>query len=65
MFTRVWERLAEGRGHPGGTPVTVVGVAYFDAASTEPLHPAARDPKLQDALLAHCAALSGVTWPAA
>jgi cysteine desulfurase len=47
MFTRVWERLAEGRGHPGGTPVTVVGVAYFDAASTEPLHPAAREALLE------------------
>src|SRR5262245_26193673 len=51
MFTRVWATLAEGSGHPGGTPVTVVDVApisayssaYFDAASTEPLHPAARE----------------------
>jgi cysteine desulfurase len=50
MFTRVEETLAEGPGHPGGTPVTVVDVAqtsahpvYFDAASTEPLHPAARE----------------------
>jgi cysteine desulfurase len=43
MFTRVEQTLAEGPGHPGGTPVTVVDVAYFDAASTEPLHPAARD----------------------
>jgi cysteine desulfurase len=43
MFTRVWETLAEGPGHPAGTPVTVVDVVYFDAASTEPLHPAARD----------------------
>jgi cysteine desulfurase len=51
MFTRVEERLAEGPGHPGSTPVTVVDVAhssvhssaYFDAASTEPLHPAARE----------------------
>jgi cysteine desulfurase len=43
MFTRVWATLAEGSGHPGGTPVTVVSVVYFDAASTEPLHPAARE----------------------
>ncbi len=43
MFTRVEETLAEGSGHPGGTPVTVGDVAYFDAASTEPLHPAARE----------------------
>src|SRR3569833_2097615 len=49
MFTRVCETLAEGPGHPGGTPVTVVDVAYFDAASTEPLHPAARE-ALLDAL---------------
>ncbi|MCW2945605.1 MAG: aminotransferase class [Actinoallomurus sp.] len=43
MFTRVEQTLAEGSGHPCGTPVTVVVVAYFDAASTEPLHPAARE----------------------
>jgi cysteine desulfurase len=43
MFTRVEQTLAEGPGHPGGTPVSVIGVAYFDAASTEPLHPAGRE----------------------
>ncbi len=49
MFTRVEQTLAEGSGHPGGTPVSVGGVAYFDAASTEPLHPSARE-VLLDAL---------------
>jgi cysteine desulfurase len=44
VFTRVEETLARGRRHPAATPVSVEDVAtYFDAASTEPLHPAARE----------------------
>ena len=40
----------------------VTGESFFHRKRRSP-HPATRDPALQDGLLAHCAALSGVTLP--
>jgi hypothetical protein len=40
----------------------VTGEYFFHRRRRSP-HPATRDPALQDGLLAHCAALSGVALP--
>lgn len=46
-------------------PAAQVSGEYFFHRKRRSPHPATRDPALQDQLLAHCAALSGVTLPRA
>ncbi len=45
------------------SPEAAVSGEYFYHRARRPVHPAARDPRLQDELLAHCESLSGVKLP--
>lgn len=54
--TQVWLAVSD-------SPAAAVSGEYFHHQSRRSPHPATRDPRLQDDLLAHCASLSGVTLP--
>jgi NAD(P)-dependent dehydrogenase (short-subunit alcohol dehydrogenase family) len=56
--TQVWLAVSE---NPGAA---VTGEYFYHQARRSP-HPATRDPRLQDDLIAHCGSLSGVTFPPA
>ncbi len=56
-LTQAWLAVSQDRA------AQVSGEYFFHRKRRSP-HPAARDPALQEGLLAHCAALSGVSLPA-
>ncbi|HEX4476974.1 MAG TPA: SDR family NAD(P)-dependent oxidoreductase [Polyangiaceae bacterium] len=47
----------------GSDPKATVTGAYFFHQNPRNVHPASRDPKIQDAVLAYCESLSGVSLP--
>jgi NAD(P)-dependent dehydrogenase (short-subunit alcohol dehydrogenase family) len=56
--TQVWLAVSD-------NPAAAVTGEYFHHQAKRSPHPASRDPRLQEELIAHCASLSGVTLPPA